>query len=262
MFTGIFLFVIALFIGIFSYQRPLIHKRSYKKIPLPYWLNMFVLPAIVICGIATIVASIMKNQRIELIGTNEYYLVSVIVIFVVYAFIGNSLHTVGKILSIYIPHDKSSALYQINRIFWDKLGHYLTFLCSICVLIGISFLEINYPSDISLTKTQLYFITIIGISFGVCTMRVLQLSSYQTTAKYYKNSIIVFSSLFALQLLIITKLNMNLRHYYFNLFMLSFLASTNLAFMLRYILKITKLNRLAKNKYFKKLTLNIASMTD
>src|SRR3972149_11102707 len=167
MLTGIILLSIMGFVGIISYRRPRLEQRVFRKIPLVDWLNILIIPIIMYYGLILIVKNILERVKVEVLDYDEFTLLGVGVLFLVYTFVGNSIHFVGKVLSRYMIVNKRSYAYQVNEMFHGKMSHYISFVCIILVLFVIAILEVNYPLPFVFTVLYKWLIILAGGVFGV-----------------------------------------------------------------------------------------------
>src|SRR3989344_9691875 len=134
MLTGILLISLVSFIAVVSYRRPKLEQRVIKNIPVVDWLNIFVFPIIFYFGLTMIVKNIMIRPRINILDFEDVQLLGAGALFLIYAFVGLSVHFVGKVLSRYIKKSTQSNIYYINEIFHGKLSHYIAYICSFMVI--------------------------------------------------------------------------------------------------------------------------------
>ncbi|OGG08406.1 hypothetical protein A3D05_04400 [Candidatus Gottesmanbacteria bacterium RIFCSPHIGHO2_02_FULL_40_24] len=173
MLTGILLISLVSFIAVVSYRRPKLEQRVIKNIPVVDWLNIFVFPIIFYFGLTMIVKNIMIRPRINILDFEDVQLLGVGALFLIYAFVGMSVHFVGKVLSRYIRRNTQSKIYYINEIFHGKLSHYITFVCVYMVLFTLALLEINYPMTDKLTQFSILFIIMAGTLGGFSATKMI-----------------------------------------------------------------------------------------
>lgn len=178
MITGILLVAIISFIAVISYKRPRLEHRIIKNIPLIDWMNILIIPLFIYIGLTLMARHILSRDRTIILDFDDFTLVSFGIFFLAYAFVGNSIHFVSKVLSRYIPPQKQSLVYRINEIFHGKLSHYLIFLSSFMVVFILALLEINYPLPFSMH----------GGTEGVVFLSGLLLGISATKAVFYTSS--------------------------------------------------------------------------
>lgn len=164
--TGILIISLVIFIAVISYKRARLEQRLIKQIPVIDWLLMFVFPITFYLGLLMIVRNILLRERIDILDFEDSQLLGAGIFFMIYAFVGVSVHFVAKVLSRYIRPDKKSKAYQVNEIFHGKLSHYITFACSFMVIFILALFEINYPLPDMLSGFDIAVLSGAGILAG------------------------------------------------------------------------------------------------
>lgn len=171
MITGILLLAVIIFIAVISYKRPRLENRVIKNIPLIDWINILMIPLFVYIGLTILARNILSRDRATILDFDDVTLLSFGIFFLVYAFVGNSIHFVSKVLSRYIPPQKHSLVYRINEIFHGKLSHYMIFLSSFMVVFILALLEINYPIPSAMHGGTEGVVFLSGLLFGVSSTK-------------------------------------------------------------------------------------------
>src|SRR3989338_793665 len=166
MLTGILIISLVTFIAVISYRRPRLEQRVVKQIPLIDWFNIFIFPMIFYFGLVMIVRNIMYRPRVNILDFEDSLLLGAGTIFLIYAFVGLSVHFVGKVLSRYIIRSTMSKIYYINEIFHGKLSHYIAYVCGYMVIFTLALLEINYPSTDKMNILMVLIVVTAGAISG------------------------------------------------------------------------------------------------
>src|SRR3989338_5606193 len=103
--TGILIISLVIFIAVISYKRARLEQRLIKQIPVIDWLLMFVFPITFYLGLLMIVRNILLRERIDILDFEDSQLLGAGIFFMIYAFVGVSVHFVAKVLSRYIRPD-------------------------------------------------------------------------------------------------------------------------------------------------------------
>ena len=173
MLTGILIISLVTFIAVVSYKRPRLEQKLIKQIPIIDWLLIFVFPIIFYFGLLTIVKSILLRARIDILDFEDIQLIGIGIIFMIYSYVGISVHFVAKVLSRYIKKEDNPKVYRINEIFHGKLSHYVTFACAYMVIFTLALLELNYPMFTILPEFYLVLIAISGILAGYSSFKAI-----------------------------------------------------------------------------------------
>lgn len=166
MLTGILIISVVTFIAVVSYRRPRLEQRVIKNIPLIDWFLIFVFPIFFYFGLVMIIKSVLLRERLNLLDFDDTQIIGIGTLFMIYSFVGISVHFVSKVLSRYIKRSKEPKVYQINELFHGKLSHYVTFACAYMVVFSLALLEINYPMPVRLTNLTIGAIISAGILAG------------------------------------------------------------------------------------------------
>jgi hypothetical protein len=245
---GIVLLSFAAFIGSFCYKKPFFERKIIKNIPLIHWINLMIIPIFFYLGLAVVVRNILVRDRVTIVDIDDFYLISVLLIFLIYTFVGMSLHFVGKVLSLYIKPDHDSLAYQVNSVFHKKFSHYLSFICSMITLFGIAIIEINYPAITSLNKFQGSALALSGALFGIAGVHAIHnaLENYYRTLTYF-----CFVLLFTLSYFV-SLYQINIQYHPYIVFMISFYSSVISMFIARQLVISTRLHNRKKARIVNK----------
>lgn len=252
MITGILIIAIVSFVAIISYRRPKFEQRLIKNIPLVDWFNILLFPIIFYYGLVLIVRSIIIRSRVEILDFDEAFLLGIGSIFLMYAFVGLSIHFVGKVLSRYINRKKSYKIYQINEVFHGKLSHYISFVCSWMVIFILALLEVNYPLQVPLNKAVVWVIIASGIIGGLsATKAIFYTSSW--FGGYNKPLFFLTILLFVVLVSIFRSGHLRLMLYPLNIFIITLFGSIITAFLVRQFLIYSRLSKKRRLKFLSKI---------
>lgn len=252
MLTGILLLGIIAFVGIISYKRPRLEQRILKKVPLIDWVNLLVFPIVIYYALVLIVENIISRGKVDILDFDDLQIIAIGLLFMVYAFVGNSIHFVGKVLSRYMPRSHHSITYQVNEIFHGKLSHYLVIVSSILLLFMLVILEINHPLNLLLASSNYYLVIIAGLLFGVSTAKTIFYTS-GWFGGYNKPLFFIVSMLFLMQLMIYKTYKLLIFFYPFNLFYMSLSISFLATFLFRQFLIFSRLGKKRRLQFLAKI---------
>ena len=240
---------LTVFFGVFVYRRPSFEKKLLKQIPIVDWMNLLLLPTIVYFALASIVISILSRYESTILEVNDEILFSLLILVLIFTFIGNSIHFCGKVLWRYIPVNKNDIVYQVNEIFHDKLSHYLSFMGALVTLFLIGILEINHPSEMSMSPMQFSTMIVVGMVSGAAGLKAVLA---WTHSQYRPISWLNFL-LLCLQLFIFGSYDLTFMYYQYNVFLLSYMATMSVLFSVRTIMIITRLHGKRRMRFIAKL---------
>lgn len=252
MIVGIIILAVVSFIGIISYRRPRLEQRVIKNIPLIDWINILIFPIIIYFGIIILVKNILLRTRVAILDFDEFILIGVGLLFLIYAAVGNSIHFVSKVLSRYLKPNPHSRAYQINEIFHGKLSHYLAFVSSMLVVFVIAILEINYPSALRLTTGQTYLTIIASIVFGISMANMIFIT-HEWLGGYNKPLASLALFIIIILLAIFRTFSLSLLYYPVNLFVITLMTSFISAYLIRQFLIFTKLGAKRRLRFLAKM---------
>lgn len=252
MLTGILLISLISFIAIVSYRRPRLEQRVIKRIPVIDWLNILVFPLVFYAGMVFIVRSIFARPRISILDFDDSLIIGVGVFFVIYAFVGLSVHFVSKVLSRYIRSDSRSRIFTINEIFHGKLSHYITFVSSWMVGFSMALLEINYPLADKISSGMVILIGLSAIMGGYSATKTV----FYTSSWYggYNKPLFLITALLLYVLIVIYRANrLILFSYPINIFVAILYATIICTFILRQFLIFSKLSKKRRLQFLTKI---------
>ena len=171
MLTGLLVIAIVCLLGVLTHRRERFERRVFKHVPLTEWIVVLIVPVIVYVGWAVVVNNIIDRPRVRIIPFDDFNIIAVTVLFMVYGFVGNSMHFTSKVLWGYLKDQKKSMAYRVNEMFHGRLSHYLIFLNILFIIFLLSIIEINHPINGGVTKLYLTVTAFCGIIFGVSAVR-------------------------------------------------------------------------------------------
>lgn len=252
MISGILLITIVGFIGIIAYRRPKLAEKVFKEVPLIDWLNILILPLVLYLGIVLVVEQILSRPKVEYLDYDNLRLLPLGALFLIYGFVGNSIHFVSKVLSRYIKPNKKDLVYRINELFHGKLSHYITYFCTLVVLFIIMILEINYPLEIKLGAGQEILIIISGVIFGVsCSKTIFYTNEW--FGGHNKPLFVVVSLMTVITFVLFTSLKISFLNYPFAYFAAAVFTSIMVTFIFRQFLIFSKLGSKRRLKFLVRL---------
>ncbi|OGG03734.1 hypothetical protein A2W14_05090 [Candidatus Gottesmanbacteria bacterium RBG_16_37_8] len=252
MLTGILLISLVIFIAVVSYKRPRLEQRVIKKIPVIDWFIIFVFPIIFYFGLVMIIRSIMQRPRLNILDFDDIQLLSSGALFLIYAFVGLSVHFVGKVLSRYIKKSIQSRIYYINEIFHGKLSHFIVFVCCYMVIFILALLEINYPSTYKMSLFSALVVMAAAIVAGFSSTKTI----YYTNAWFGGYNKPLFSITFVMLIVLagIYRANsLKLYYYPINIFISTILFTIVCVFLARQFLVYTRLSKRRRLKFISRI---------
>lgn len=198
MLTGLLIIAIVGLLGVLTHRRSRFEERVLKHVPLTEWIVVLIAPLLIYIGWAVVVNNIIDRPRMRIIPFDDFNILAVTVLFMVYGFVGNSMHFTSKVLWRYLKNQKKSMAYRVNEMFHGRLSHYLTFLNTLFILFLLSIIEINHPVLGGVTKLYLAVAAICGIGFGIAGVKTIFYPA-QWFGGYNKPLFFVYSVLFGIQ---------------------------------------------------------------
>lgn len=241
MITGAVLLAIITFLGFISYRRRKFEQKVFKNIPLTDWINIMVLPIGMYGAFFLMMRNILSRDNIQVLDLDNMTLGAVGILFMVYAFVGNSIHFVGKVLWRYLPKRKNVMSFQVNEIFHGKLSHYLSYVCSGMVLFMAALLELNHPIADRLSDNSMRMLVIAGMVFGISVSKVIFYTN-SWFGGYNKPIFFIVTVLLVTLWAIIKSHELSLLFYPFNTFVLSLYGSLSGTFLARRFMVVTRLS--------------------
>jgi len=251
MLTGILLLSIMTFVGFISYRRPRFEQRVFKKIPLADWITILVIPIVMYVGIILIVINILARPRIPILDFDDKTFIVFGLLFLLYGFVGTSMHFVSKVISRYIK-GTNSMVYHVNEIFHGKLSHYLTFCSTLLVIFFTALLEINYPTAGRLTELQMIILILAGLLFGLSSSKAI-FYTHRWVGGYTKPLFLLVTVLLLVTYGIFQTFGLDLSVYPVNLFVSALLGSIVVTFVTRQLFILMRLEKRRRLKFIGKI---------
>jgi len=171
MITGLILLAIVAGIAAFSYRQSRLEQRLIKDVALIDWINLFILPILGYLVCVFLTANILSRPGVRFVRINDFILVSVGILFLVYAYVGNSIHFVSKVL--YRHMKITNPVFRINELFHGKLSHYVTTVCIFLTLFVLALLELNHPLQKGFQNVPFLIDALAGIVMGISVSRII-----------------------------------------------------------------------------------------
>lgn len=252
MITGLLIISIVSFIAVLSYKRPRLEEKVFKNIPMLDWLNILGFPPFIYIGLVFIVINILERERVPILDFDDFTIINIGILFLILAFVGQSIHFVSKVLSRYLPANKHSMEYQVNEIFHGKLSHYLVMIFSLLTLFMVDLLELNHPQFSPVVRRNEWLIVIAGIILGISATRTVIFSAGWLGGYFRPIFTLVF--LIFLILFSIIKINaLDISYFPINLFSLSTYITVLAVFLIRQFFIFSKLNQKRRLQFVNKL---------
>ena len=254
MITGLILFSIIAFVGVISYRRPRLEERVIKNIPLIDWMISLIFPMFGYFALVLIVRNIVSRNRLDILDFDDLTFASFFVFFVMYAFVGNSIHFVGKVLSRHITPNRHARIHQINEIFHGKLSHYLFFVSTVLAIFTLALWEINHPLlDVNeITQVAKNMTIFFGSLLGYSSAKAI-FNTSGWFGGYNKPLFFLISFLLGLLLMIFSAFRLNLVYYPVNLFVISMFATFVAVFLFRQFLIFSRLGKKRRLQFLTKI---------
>jgi hypothetical protein len=239
-------------LGVLLHRRTRLEERVLKHIPLSEWLTVLLFPlGFYVCWVIS-VRNIISRPLIPLIPLDDFDILAITIVFMVYAFVGNGIHFTGKILWRYLSRDAQSMAYKINEMFHGKLSHYIIYFDGLIVFFLLPILEINHPLVTPLPLTYIVMIILAGAVLGVsATKSIFYINEWfgGYNKPLFFISLILLSSLVAIS----KTLQLEYDYYPMKLFMTASFASMIASFIVRQVLIYTRLNKKARLRFLVKI---------
>lgn len=252
MISGIILFAVFTLIAAFSYKRPRLEQRVIKNIPLIDWLNILFYPLLLYFALVLIILNILSRPVLEVLDFNDAQILAIGILVLIYGYVGNSIHFVGKVLSRYMKPKKHELIYQINEMFHGKLSHYMAFVSTLVVIFLIGLLEINHPDTSGFGKASLYLLIACGLAVGVSGSKAVFHAS-DWYGGYNKPLFLLSMSLLGILFGVSKYFHLKYALYPVNIFITSFYLSLSATFILKRTFRVYKLDRKGKLRFLIRL---------
>src|SRR3989338_5440520 len=102
MLTGLLVIAIVGLLGVLTHRRSRFEERVLKHVPLSEWIIVLIVPVFMYLGWAVVVNNIIDRPRVRIIPFDDFNIIAVTVLFMLYGFVGNSMHFTGKVLWRYL----------------------------------------------------------------------------------------------------------------------------------------------------------------
>ena len=165
--AGLILLALVSLLGVLVHRRSRFEQRIFKNVPLIDWFYITVFPTFMFAGWVLIIKSIVNRPGINLIPIDDFDFLMIMVLFILYAFVGNGLHFSSKIIWRYLPHgDHHKLVYKVNEMFHNKLSHYTVYVTLFLTSFVGAIMELNHPVVSSSAFLVFWLITIMGVVVG------------------------------------------------------------------------------------------------
>lgn len=252
MITGLLILSIVSVVAVISYKRPRLEQKVFKKIPMLDWLNILGFPPLVYLALVLIVSNILSRQRVPILDFEDYTIIYLGILFLILAFVGNSIHFVGKVLSRYLSPARHSLQYQVNEIFHGKLSHYMIMIFSILTLFMVDLLELNHPLVIPTIARNEWLVVIAGILLGISASRTVIFSA-GWLGGYFRPVFTLVFILFMVLFSIIRINQLDMSYYTINLFSICTYATVLIMFLIRQFFIFSRLNQKRRLQFLNRL---------
>lgn len=251
MLTGFIIITIVGFLGVLTHRRSRLEHKIYKNVPLADWLVVLVLPVSFYLGWFFVVQNILDRPKIMIFPLDDFDLLAITILFMIYGFVGNAIHFTGKILWRYLKSSPKTMVYKVNEMFHGKLSHYLVFLNSIAITFLLAITEFNHPIQTGVTSAYLRWVVLIGIVFGISGSKAIFYSN-EWFGGYNKPLFFVVATLITMLLLFYKGLNLKYTFYPVNLFVTAMGVSFLFAFIFRQFFVFAKLGQRRRLRFLAK----------
>lgn len=252
MFSGLIVIVIVALLAVLSHRRKRFEEKVLKNIPLSDWLMMLVFPLLMYIGWVVVVRNILNNPRIEVIPVDDFDLLVVTNIFMIYGFVGTAIHFTGKILWRYLKSTPLTLAYKVNEIFHGRLSHYLTYLNSLFIFFMLAILELNHGLVFPIDSPAFRVLVIAGLILGVSATKAVFYTN-EWFGGYNKPLFFVVAALLIFLISLIRIYQLILSFYPITLFVSAMFASFIATFIVRQIFILLRLNRKRRLQFLARL---------
>ena len=248
MFTGFLIAAIVGLLGVLTHRRSRFEQRVFKNVPLSEWIIVLVVPVFMYLGWAVVVNNIIDRPRMRIIPFDDFNIIAVTALFMVYGFVGNSMHFTSKVLWRYLKDQKKSMAYRVNEMFHGKLSHYLIFLNVLFIIFLLSITEINHPVSGGVTKLYLAMTALCGVIFGVSAVRTVFYPD-EWFGGYNKPLFFVYLGLFLVQFSLFKVYNLSFYNYPVSMFVAYTFMTGIVAFTAQQLGILSRLDAKRRIKY-------------
>lgn len=252
MYSGLFVIAIVALLAVLSHRRKRLEEKVFKNIPLSDWLIILVFPLMLYIGWVVVVRNILNNPRSEVIPIDDFDILVVTNLFMIYGFVGNAIHFTGKILWRYLRTTPKSLVYRVNEIFHGRLSHYLTYLNGLFIFFMLTVLEMNHQILLPIDNSAFRIAILTGIILGVSASKAVFYTN-EWFGGYNKPLFFVGGILLLILLQFVRVFSLNLSFYPVTLFAISMFGSFMATFLLRQIFILLRLNRRRRLQFLAKI---------
>lgn len=252
MLRGILIAAAIAFLAVFTHRQTRLEQRVFKNVPLTDWITLLIAPIGLYIGWSIMINNIISRPYVARLPLDDFDIIATTFLFVVYAFVGNSLHFNSKVLWRYLRSQEHTMAYRVNEMFHGKLSHYLAYLCGLIVFFLLPILEINHPLSYPISSVYQYPIVIGGIVFGVCASKAIFYTN-DWFGGYNKPLFIMVLFLIAILTSLFKAFQINFLFYPISLFITSIFASYLLTFIIRQAFIFTRLNSKKRLKFLARI---------
>lgn len=252
MLTGIIIIATIGLLTALSHRRSRLENKIYKNVPLSEWLIVLVFPIILYLGWFSVVKNIVDRPKIAVIPFDDFDILTITILFMVYGFVGNSIHFTGKILWRYLASHKNLMAYKVNEMFHGRLSHYLVYLNGLFIIFLLYILEINHPVMSGVTSKYLFYAATAGVIFGISASKSVFYSN-EWFGGYNKPLFIIVSILLSVMIMVSKILRLNYSLYPVNLFVTSMGVSFIAAFVMRQLFIFARLGGKRRLRFLAKI---------
>lgn len=253
MFSGLLILALIGVIGAASHRRPKLEQKVFKHVPLSDWLTITLFPFMLLVSWAIILKSILNRPNISLLPVDDFDFLMTMVFFVLYAFVGNGLHFMSKIIWRYLDKtNQKKLIYQVNEMFHGKLSHYLIYVCVALFLFLLPLLEINHPLSSPISEVLLYAISAMSIIFGLASAKSVFFTN-QWFGGYNRPLSFIVSLLVLVDISFFRYFHLSIQYYPVSIFVIVAFVGFATAFILRQAMIFTRLNQRRKLRYLSRL---------
>ncbi len=252
MLTAILITAFILLLGVLSHRHSRLENRIYKNVPLNDWLLVLILPVSLYLCWFFMVKNILSRPNIGILPLDDFDILAISILFMIYGFVGNGIHFTGKILWRYLQTQRRSIAFKINEMFHGKLSHYLVYLNFIFILFTLPIFEINHPMVYGVTNQYLLFIAIGGMIFGIACSKAIFYTN-EWFGGYNKPLFYVVSILLIFILIILNYFQ--LRFAYYPIYLFTFVTGGSFisTFILRQLFIFTSLGNRRRLRFLAKM---------
>lgn len=252
MLTGVLIIAFVGLLGVLTHRRSRFEEQIYKNVPLSDWMVILIAPVFVYIGWVMVVKNILERPILPIIPFDDFDILAITILFMVYGFVGNALHFTSKVLWRYLRHQKNSMAYRVNEMFHGRLSHYLTYLNATFIIFLLLVLEINHPVTAAISFSVKIMIIIAGIVFGLSSARVVFMTN-EWFGGYNKPIFFLFLGLSWIDAILMKGFNLNFSDYPISWFVTVGFFTTVISFVVRQFLIFSRLNSKKRLRYLSRI---------